>query len=57
MIECQKCESTEMHCTQYCDDIGRIEESSYTCRNCGHYVGTMSYGDWFENEDDLEETA
>lgn len=50
MIECPMCESTEMNKTLY-TDCGRVEEVSYSCADCGHYVGTMSYGVWYENED------
>lgn len=57
VIECQKCESRSMKKTQYCDDMGRIEETSYTCKDCGNYVGTDSYGAWFENEEFAEEAS
>ncbi|MEO4053403.1 hypothetical protein [Solibacillus sp. CAU 1738] len=53
VIECQKCESREMKKTQYSEE-GYIVETSYTCKDCGNYVGTDSYGSWCENEEFAE---
>ena len=56
VIECQKCECREMNVTRYKED-GHIVESSYTCKECGNYVGAMSYGSWYENEEFAEEAS
>lgn len=50
MVECQKCGCTETRKTQYVEG-GYIVETSYTCKECGNYIGTMSYGSWYENEE------
>lgn len=51
-MECPKCECTESHKSEYVEE-GYIVETSYTCSECGFYIGTMSYGVWFDGDDDL----
>ena len=56
IIECQKCESREMKKKLYSEE-GHVVETSYTCKDCGNFIGTMAYGSWYENEEFVEVEA